>query len=69
MEYFAFQWHITDSCDQRCEHCYIFSEGHPELVEMSFPKARQVVADCVEMCPPHEASALFLYYGRRPDSA
>lgn len=50
MEYFAFQWHITDSCDQRCEHCYIFSEGHPELVEMSFPKARQVVADCVEMC-------------------
>ena len=50
MEYFAFQWHITDSCDQRCEHCYIFSEGHPRLVEMSFTKAQQVVADCVEMC-------------------
>lgn len=50
MEYFAFQWHITDCCDQRCEHCYIFSEGYPKLVEMSFPKARQVVTDCVEMC-------------------
>lgn len=24
--YFAFQWHITDECDQRCQHCYIFSE-------------------------------------------
>lgn len=23
-EYFAFQWHITDECDQRCKHCYIF---------------------------------------------
>lgn len=50
MEYFAFQWHITDSCDQRCEHCYIFSEGHPKLIEMSFPKAAKVVDDCVDMC-------------------
>lgn len=25
--YFAFQWHITDDCDQRCQHCYIFSEN------------------------------------------
>ncbi len=33
MEYFAFQWHITDECDQRCKHCYIFAEGHPALIE------------------------------------
>ena len=50
MEYFACQWHITDRCDQRCAHCYIFAEGHPELVDMSFSQARQVIADCVEMC-------------------
>ena len=25
--YFSFQWHITDDCDQRCKHCYIFSEN------------------------------------------
>lgn len=24
-QYFSFQWHITDECDQRCKHCYIFS--------------------------------------------
>ncbi len=24
--YFAFQWHITDTCDQRCRHCYIFAK-------------------------------------------
>lgn len=23
----AFQWHITDECDQRCKHCYIFANG------------------------------------------
>ena len=21
---FAFQWHITETCDQRCKHFYIF---------------------------------------------
>ena len=26
-QYFSFQWHITDACDQRCKHCYIFSEN------------------------------------------
>ena len=26
--YFAFQWHITDACDQRCKHCYIFAENN-----------------------------------------
>ena len=30
--YFSIQWHITDVCDQRCKHCYIFSEGHPQLL-------------------------------------
>ena len=29
-EYFAFQWHITDECDQRCKHCYIFFEGQQQ---------------------------------------
>ena len=23
MNYFSFQWHILDDCDQRCKHCYI----------------------------------------------
>ncbi len=22
----AYQWHITEECDQRCKHCYIFGE-------------------------------------------
>ncbi len=23
----AYQWHITDNCDQRCKHCYLFAEN------------------------------------------
>lgn len=66
MEYFAFQWHITDSCDQRCAHCYIFSEGHPELVEMSLERAGRVVADCAEMCRRMDRLPYFYVTGGDP---
>ncbi len=49
MEYFAFQWHITDACDQRCKHCYIFSEGHPQLVEMPWERMMCVLANIEDM--------------------
>lgn len=49
MDYFAFQWHITDECDQRCKHCYIFSEGHPKLVEMPWEKLVAVLANVERM--------------------
>jgi orfC; unknown function (fragment) len=36
MEYFAFQWHITKACDQRCKHCYIYALGsHAKFREMA----------------------------------
>jgi len=50
-QYFAFQWHITDSCDQRCQHCYIFSEDqHIPLKEMSYQDIESVLNNCTEMC-------------------
>ncbi|MDE6647822.1 MAG: radical SAM protein, partial [Prevotella sp.] len=49
MDYFAFQWHITDECDQRCKHCYIFSEGHPQLVEMPWERLVAVLANVERM--------------------
>lgn len=48
---FAFQWHITDSCDQRCKHCYIFSEDQNlPLKEMSYQDIQSVLENCLEMC-------------------
>ena len=42
--YFAFQWHITDTCDQRCKHCYIFAEDNrKKLTEMPFDKMEKVL--------------------------
>lgn len=50
-QYFAFQWHITDSCDQRCLHCYIFSESNCiPLKEMSYQEIQSVLENCTEMC-------------------
>lgn len=66
MEYFAFQWHITDSCDQRCEHCYIFSEGHSHLVEMSLTKAKEVLKQVKEMCHSMNRRPYFYITGGDP---
>lgn len=49
MKYFAFQWHITESCDLRCKHCYVFSEGHTQLVEMPYEKCLHVLDNIEDM--------------------
>ena len=51
MKYFAFQWHITDECDQRCKHCYIFSEAENKPIDsMSFDQMRLVLSKCEAFC-------------------
>ncbi len=66
MEYFAFQWHITDACDQRCEHCYIFSEGHPKLVEMPWERLMAVLDTCRKMCERMNRLPYFYITGGDP---
>lgn len=48
--YFSIQWHITDTCDQRCKHCYIFSEGHPRLVTTPLAQLKSTYAQIVRFC-------------------
>jgi len=44
MEYFAFQWHITEACDQRCKHCYIYALGsHAKFKQMSVEDITRVL--------------------------
>ncbi len=66
MEYFAVQWHITDVCDQRCQHCYIFSEGHPELVEMPWERCLAVIATVRDMCARMHRLPYFYITGGDP---
>jgi len=67
MEYFAFQWHITDSCDQRCQHCYIFSENKQfKLHEMSWADVESTLANCLEFCEKANRLPYFYITGGDP---
>lgn len=51
MEYFAFQWHITEACDQRCKHCYIYALGsHAKFKEMAVENMVKVIDNCQTFC-------------------
>lgn len=67
MEYFAFQFHITDECDQRCEHCYIFSlENKICINEMKFEDIEKVIDNCLEMCKNMNRLPYFYITGGDP---
>lgn len=67
MEYFAYQFHITDECDQRCEHCYIFSEDNNKcLVEMKLEDVEKVIHNCVDMCERMKRLPYFYITGGDP---
>lgn len=67
MEYFAYQFHITDECDQRCEHCYIFSEDNNKcLVEMKLEDVEKVIINCIEMCEKMKRLPYFYITGGDP---
>ena len=57
-EPFAFQWHLTDACDQRCKHCYLYAEDVARRpAQMSWAQIEWTFARILEFC---EA------FGRRP---
>ena len=57
-QYFSFQWHITDECDQRCKHCYIFSEDNcKKLDSMNWEQMQETFHNCLDFCK---------VYGRLP---
>ncbi len=67
MNFFTFQWHITDSCDQRCKHCYIFSEdNNVHIIEMNFSNARKVFENCIHMCSNSGLEPYFTITGGDP---
>lgn len=67
MEYFAFQWHITNTCDQRCKHCYIFSENNYVILkEMSWSEIESVFENCLDMCTKTNRIPYFYLTGGDP---
>ena len=67
MDYFAFQWHITEACDQRCRHCYIYSLGsHAQFQEMSLEDMVTVIENCQEFCRKADCIPYFYITGGDP---
>lgn len=67
MEYFAFQFHITDECDQRCEHCYIFADDkNKHLIEMPLDDVQRVIENCEDMCTAMNRKPYFYITGGDP---
>ena len=66
-QYFSFQWHITDECDQRCKHCYIFSgEGCKQLKSMDWKQMLKVVENCENFCKAYNRIPYFYITGGDP---
>lgn len=66
-QYFAFQWHITDDCDQRCKHCYIFSEDSGKAIDsMSWEQLEAVYWNCMDFCTVYRRLPYFYLTGGDP---
>ena len=64
---FAFQWHITDDCDQRCKHCYIFSENNQKKIEsMTWEQIQKTFENCLEFCEKFNRTPNFYITGGDP---
>ncbi len=65
--YFSFQWHITDECDQRCKHCYIYSEDSRRAPErMDWEEMRIVLRNCLDFCAANGRLPYFYITGGDP---
>ena len=49
---FALQWHITDKCDQRCKHCYIYEGKDKECLyqDLKLETLEQILDDFLQSC-------------------
>ncbi|MCM1166961.1 MAG: radical SAM/SPASM domain protein, ACGX system [Lachnospiraceae bacterium] len=66
-KFFSFQWHITDDCDQRCKHCYIFSEDNCKPLDtMTWEQIQDTFYNCLDFCEVHKREPYFYITGGDP---
>lgn len=65
--YFSFQWHITDDCDQRCKHCYIFSGDNCKKIDsMTWEQIKSTFYNCLDFCKVYNRLPYFYLTGGDP---
>ena len=66
-QYFSFQWHITDECDQRCKHCYIYSEDNCKKLDfMNWQQIEDTIYNCLDFCDIYNRQPYFYITGGDP---
>lgn len=66
-DWFSFQWHITDACDQRCRHCYLHAgQESLEIKATDWTQMQKVVKACEQFCKSIAARPLFFLTGGDP---
>lgn len=66
-QYFSFQWHITDECDQRCKHCYIFSGDNCKKIDsMNWQQMQDTFYNCLDFCEVYNRLPYFYITGGDP---
>ncbi len=64
---FGLQFHITDRCDQRCKHCYIFAgKDIPKFNEFSLDELKSIVNNLIESCKKMDKKPFIAVTGGDP---
>lgn len=65
---FGLQWHVTNNCDQRCKHCYIWQKYHVEniKIEPTFEQCQLVVKKFVNFCQKMNVKSYLSITGSDP---
>lgn len=62
-----YQWHITDICDQRCKHCYIFAEdAQKTCISTPFDQLMRTLDEVEQRCADRHMMASFVITGGDP---
>ncbi|MDO4405232.1 MAG: radical SAM protein [Atopobiaceae bacterium] len=61
------QWHITDICDQRCKHCYLFAEdAQKACISMPFEELMHILDEVERHCARRHMLPSFAITGGDP---
>ena len=63
---FGLQWHITEKCEQRCKHCYIFNGREHDFCELSIEELKRIVDDFVETTSKMDKTPVLTITGGDP---
>lgn len=65
---FSIQWHVTDLCDQRCKHCYLYGKNRTPQPreELDLDKMFNIVDDYLNFCELVKCDPYFSITGGDP---